>query len=745
MRVQAPDLGTGSTKGSQKVSQKTDVSSGLTADNFAVVIVDLAGNILETIPLNSSNATQNPDGSWSINVPGQPRLDCLIVSDFSGPIVLPSTGSIFDQDFLLAPTTDENLELDIASTAAYENFLDELGGAGTFASLNINTSDSNQLASLKGLIETVKQVVESEVFTGYTSVTDALAAIQTSVTEIVKVEADNIKNPAEGTMATMVANEGGIHWYEGLELSEIFYGVVTSNPEVEYEYVNGAFQEFVDPEPNRDLQLSNNGWVMASDNVIVTGSNPDGSITISDSVATSRTSNVKATQVFDLSGRNIHNYFKANSNTQALAAVLNQTATFGAGSKGYRVSITAENNYYSLWYTPGNETGVCPWDANKNANDFGGNCETIQGSVFNSQTGANDFTISFANFSDIYSSDVAPGNAGFKIIQISWFYESNISVQLINNANKTARYYAESWIGGNHEITLLSEGTWAQIDLPNLQTDNTGIVFSVPAAVVSQGDFDSQTPKVLIAKHNGFLRIGSMQAAGEREQNVEVLLNGPAASSIETAANYTSPYVGSWITEDSLAVFSIINNGDYALNIADDTCANGLERGLYGFIGVNFKYETQFAEAGDCGFDGSSGASTLSVDGDSLVVTTNGEPTSFTRVPNNGLLGTWIGGEEGEIMITFLAGNHFIFSQAGDTEGDGFAGVEYGTYTHDTSSGAFVPTVELNLNGDWGFSDPVGVATYSAVVNGDSMVFTFADELDQGSFTLTRVGPSSNL
>ena len=47
-----------------------DEGENVPLENLAVVIVDLAGNVIETIPLDETNSTQNPDGSWSINIPG---------------------------------------------------------------------------------------------------------------------------------------------------------------------------------------------------------------------------------------------------------------------------------------------------------------------------------------------------------------------------------------------------------------------------------------------------------------------------------------------------------------------------------------------------------------------------------------------------------------------------------------------------------------------------------------------------
>jgi hypothetical protein len=51
----------------------------LTADNFAVVEVDLSGRVLERVTLKPSDISKNADGTWSIQVPGYPRLDRLIV------------------------------------------------------------------------------------------------------------------------------------------------------------------------------------------------------------------------------------------------------------------------------------------------------------------------------------------------------------------------------------------------------------------------------------------------------------------------------------------------------------------------------------------------------------------------------------------------------------------------------------------------------------------------------------------
>lgn len=77
--------------------------------------------------------------------------------------------------------------------------------------------------------------------------------------------------------------------------------------------------------------------------------------------------------------------------------------------------------------------------------------------------------------------------------------------------------------------------------------------------------------------------------------------------------------------------------------------------------------------------------------------------------------------------FTFFSNGEYKFAQVGPTAGNGFSGVERGTYGWNTSNGLFSATsVTLDTNGEWGLSHPRGLETLAVSGN---------------QFTLTELGP----
>ena len=734
--------------GSTSVRQKTEETE-LTAENFKVVLVNLDGSIAEEIPVLASQITKRSDGSYSINVPGVPRLDCVIIADISKPVVLPTTGSLFDTDLLLAPTTDTELDLDLGSTVAYAELLDQLGGTGTFDSIasKLNVSDASQLQALKDLIVNVQQTIENQVFTSLT-LEAAKAAIKTAVTDIITQEVQNINSQVESTLVTALASGGGIHWYDGLTLGEVFHGAITSSQAEQQYYYNGTSFELYENDYSPDMMLSSSAWVVSADRVSVFSSNQDGSVTLTDSLATQAQINAKAAQAYNLEGRNIAEFFNANTATKALAGIVDPSSTFGAGATGYRINLTAQTDEYRLWYNAGDETGVCEFDADKNANDYGGSCETVNGQVWNTG-GWWDFSMAFTSLNNLFSTDAGAAASGSKLLNISWLGGQQISVQLINDANKTAHYYLTEWADTGFVTEALGDGVWAYITLPGLTGDEAqAIVLDVPEDVQAEGDFDS--PHVLLALHNGYVREGNIHKSGEIFELGTLVLNGTAADAVEAASDYKTPLVGSWTKTNAQGVLVAITALDnqhvvrVAVDINDNSnCGSGIEVDNYGLgLDTSIKLNSIYKDIGACGF-GTITAS--SINNDVLSLTVNGTSKSLDRLVNSGITGSWFGeSDDGQpILLTLLGDNHFIFSHLDNEDGQsgGIAGYEYGSFTYDANTEAFVPTVSLDTDGSWGFVDngTPDDTIYSLSLEGDSLTITFTSGSESGSVSFQRV------
>lgn len=757
-----------------KTGRTLSSSKTLAPENFAVVIVDLAGNIVETIEVGPENIFENEDGTWSINVPGDPRLDCLIVTNPNSTIVLPSIGeSLFDTDLIYTPTTDNDLELNLATTAAYQNFLDQLGGEGLFDSLNLDVSDTTQLQVLERLIETVQESIEDQIFTQYSSVADALAAVKTTVTAIVQTEAENIKNPApEGsTLAAAITSEGGVHWYEAYELEFIEHGAITSQTGEVISRFNGTgFVTDDNDDDAGDLQLSASGWVVSADRLEVVSTNEDGSVTLRDKVANFTRYNVKALQGFDLGGRNISTFLGASSDTRLITSLVADNALFASGGKGYRVGFYAENDSYNLWYEPGEgDQGLCPWDKNGDnlnndlASSFGGNCETVSGWTWVENQTWSNFSASFTSIADIKSpAGVAIGAPGSRMIGINWpgngSFGLTIAVQLVNDEAKTANYYLYNY---SDAPQLLGSSTWSSISLPGIEgADADAISVDVPLTVLGEGDFDDS--RFIFAKHNGFLRIGFWTKAGEQLENGEgVVFNGTASDSILAATDSTAVLAGTWVRTDSPLngpeIFVAIDKLNYMVATVDSTqaCGNGLETGFYSLLAATAgATEREFLAQADqdfntssCGFNSSWNNSYATLNGGTLTLRKYSDEDesviTYSLLDNTGMQGTWVGDEpapgDHRLFLSILPENKFVLAQYGSTDQEnGDNGVESGTYTYNADTKAFVPTVTINNDREWGFSHSQGTS-YSLEQSGNTLVLTFTDEgAEPVNITLTR-------
>jgi hypothetical protein len=370
--------------------------------------------------------------------------------------------------------------------------------------------------------------------------------------------------------------------------------------------------------------------------------------------------------------------------------------------------------------------------------------------------GGDEFPIhtpAIANIASLKSADVAYNAAGSRLIGIGWpgGGSSSIAVaaQLIDNTEKTANYYLYDW--NTNQGTPIGQGIWAEVTLPNLEGDAaSAITLSLPNTVEEEGDFSSDELNKLFAVHNGFVRPGESQQAGELSEVGFLLINGTASDSVLAAANYTAPIVGSWLDEDTEgatpAVLTFINNIQYTVTSFSETeCQNGLETGFYTASNGKLNANQEVEADGDCGLSSLTPNNTVAVEGNTLTITEGEDVFTFTRLEGEGVLGTWIGQEppEGdhELILSFLPENRFVFSQHGFTDmANGNNGYEYGTYTLDGETGTFVPSVSINKDGQWGFSH--SEVTYTISTEGNDMTITVLEGEEEIVFTLKRVtGP----
>jgi hypothetical protein len=736
--------------GRNAVAQKIAEDDSLALNQLAVVVVDLAGNVVRTIPLDSTNSTQNLDGSWSIRVPGYPQLDCVIIANLNGPITVFDVGdNVFDSDLLLTPTTDENLELSLASTAAYQNFVDSLGGEGTFDDLGLDVSDPTQLTVLNNLIETIQEVLEGQTYIGAGSIAEALVLVQSQVQAIVEVEAANITAPAVTTTLAAAAGAGNIAWFESFEPTEIFYGVLTQI-EDEKEYIhNGEGLTLVDDNDEGDLVLLDGAWVVTEDSFRVSALNEDGSITFNESTdlegATVGQVNGKATQTINLEGRNIANFFNAYGDTRGMVNSLNPSATFADDAIAYRTTLTSVGNEYRLWFNPGNDNGVCPWDSEKNANTYGGNCETANtlSWVVNQEWPITN--IAQSGLAQIKSADVELGEVGSVLVPFYWPGNNDvIGVQLVLNNAHVARYYRYSYTTNTAE--LIATSTWSDITLPGVTNDvaAAAAAIEIPAEVLAEGDFDSEDSYTLFTVNAGYVRIGNKTTAGEVLETGVLLYNAAAAESVLTALDYQPAIAGAWVIGGDYLMFR--KDGTFAqVKISNDDirCQEGFAYGTYSWnpatqaFSVDLEEDNTAVEPDDsCSMKG---INSVSIAGNTMTATEGGETFTMDKVTSSEsapLAGAWfVNGD----FFTFTGDNTFIHAKIDNDDPNCQPGWATGSFTLEGQT--LIGTVA---------EDHTAVAVddscsmegeFSTLLNGNSLLVTPAGE---DSFTLHRFGNPLN-
>ena len=204
-------------------------------------------------------------------------------------------------------------------------------------------------------------------------------------------------------------------------------------------------------------------------------------------------------------------------------------------------------------------------------------------------------------------------------------------------------------------------------------------------------------------------------------------------------AEASSSLVGSWYDGDNLVTF--FDNGEYLLahdgrGANDPADLSGLEYGAYSWNELTGGFNATDTVNTTGAWQAVPTTSRLSVTGDTLSAN-NGEHT-LSRVTNvsDSIVGSWVihnpGQAQGAAVVTFLANSEFFMAQAQDSALDpsGQSGIERGTYTWDSATGAFTDIVLLDTNGEWGLSHS---SITGVTVTGNQMAISFLEK--NGSVT----------
>ncbi|NDV12376.1 hypothetical protein [Crenobacter caeni] len=135
---------------------------------------------------------------------------------------------------------------------------------------------------------------------------------------------------------------------------------------------------------------------------------------------------------------------------------------------------------------------------------------------------------------------------------------------------------------------------------------------------------------------------------------------------------------------------------------------------------------------------------------DTNAATTLGKPlvdeTAATAHMNTSLgkqlVGTWRLNDDNAplVLVTFMSDGSYVLSHEGEADSSGQAGIEWGKYAWNAVDGTLDTTREVDTNGEWGLSHPIG--KFKASLDKDGLL-TIADSVDKPTFY--KLAPNTDL
>ena len=209
--------------------------------------------------------------------------------------------------------------------------------------------------------------------------------------------------------------------------------------------------------------------------------------------------------------------------------------------------------------------------------------------------------------------------------------------------------------------------------------------------------------------------------------------------------------IGTWFLINGEGVsdtVSFFNDGTYthaAGGVAEDDGQPGMERGTFTWNETTGKITTvvQIDTNGGWGFSPSDATEVIEINGDTLVDHDDfGSDDVWTRLltdNSNPIVGTWYGNDGSSFLwASFFSDGSYFLTQDSSNDPSGQDGMENGTYTWDSNTGAFLGNAFDDTNGEWGFSHTQN-DNLKAEVSADSLLLSGTDDGGAYDFRLTRL------
>ncbi|WP_125779274.1 PKD domain-containing protein [Pseudoalteromonas rubra] len=327
------------------------------------------------------------------------------------------------------------------------------------------------------------------------------------------------------------------------------------------------------------------------------------------------------------------------------------------------------------------------------------------------------------------------------LTQFDYMWMDNRTFQILNDNNQVEqKYYFLNYSDDDTFTRVIRDTNFSEIG-----------TFSVKSGKLHSDESGSVTVSDLKGFDRDYIKVCNYPLDTNCEQGVEktYYLNRLAADKTimapapPTVVYSTKPLNGAWYDPTRPDFVVVIRDGKWVhMELKTDTDPDGKAGLEVGYADWDeqtgeFMVDLVFDSNGVYGFDASL-KHTLMVEGDKLTIDIEGEPSfTLSRLvdANNPLVGAYVEYPlySGRIWISaFLPGNKF-FEADYESADSAKAGINYGSFNYDASTGRTELTFELNQISD---SDPI----FAMFLNGD--VIQWKDGNDLG--TVQRVKPSSD-
>lgn len=500
-------------------------------ENFAVAIVDPAGNILEVVDVPADKITKNIDGTWQITIPGDLRFDRIIMVDMAKPVEV-FVGSPIPSGVVYAPTTALSIDIDILSTAGYQEFLlYQSSTISTFADLTNISIDE-----VENIINTAQEVVlpsisVDQTLDEYIQVA-AAAVVEVIATEIAIAEVSDPTSTAGGLDEAVAA--GGIYWFGGPADSFIpglEYGVITDGLVEQVFNFDGTSSTLIPSVTAYSLTAT--GFQQVSELVTVSSINANGSVTIAWEGDANMSFTINPVDTVDVNGLNIQTLLANDEDTAFWASVTDATKAFStSGALGFRSNLTVVNNYYEIY-------GEI-------------NCDPMV--IADPAVGCNSIFLLDSTgqpISALKLTDLESATKGDKVLPIGMdplSTKSLVASLVDNGTTKTVHFFEIDYTDDTiPPVELTETTTWEFV------TENTVefLRFTPPAALTQNWEIYTGTSTLAFFEHANYVRQAELIPAGTTAEGSFLLFNESAAQDILAAVDTSTVVAGCPIDDPS--------------------------------------------------------------------------------------------------------------------------------------------------------------------------------------------------